>query len=375
MIAVIGASSSGLFTAWQLAQAGRTVRLYEKQQVMNPHPRRLIVTSYLFQLLSLPDDLVLHRVHAFEFFADSHRGYVQLKGPDLIIERTDLIRWLATQVRESGVDIKEGWTFSGLDQEDEEGVTVRLLHPESEKKEEFHPAVLIGADGADSAVGKALGLHQHLPAVSLLQAKITLPTDYPPHLVRIWFKRGITPYFFWLFPDSPHTGTLGVIIDDAKRAARQALDGLITQMGCEALEYEWGRTSLYVPRFKPEKRERGFRGFLVGDAAGQVKSTTVGGTIAGIRGALACVKAITKDTSYWRELAPLRRELWTHALIRRLLNPMDDGNYAKVLSSVDGNGSLLGEFSRDEVSSHLISLLVKHPHFSFTILKAMIKGL
>ena len=113
----------------------------------------------------------------------------------------------------------------------------------------------------------------------------------------------------------------------------------------------------------------------MGDAAGQVKATTVGGTVAGLRGAMACVRAITKDTSYWRELTPLRRELRFHTVIRRFLNPLDDKRYGEVLSSVDGNGYLLGEFSRDEISSHLISLLMKHPRFSFAVLKAMIKGL
>ena len=108
MIAVIGASSSGLFTAWRLAQAGRMVQLYDKQQVISSPPRRLIVTSALFQLLSLPDDLVLNRVNAFELFVDGHRGYVKLRNPDLIIERSDLIQWLATQAQETGVEIREG---------------------------------------------------------------------------------------------------------------------------------------------------------------------------------------------------------------------------------------------------------------------------
>ena len=374
MIAVIGASSSGLFTAWRLAQAGQAVRLYEKQPAIKPHPRRLIVTSSLSRLLSLPDELVLHHVNAFEFFADGSRGYVKLKSPDLIISRADLIKWLATKAQKSGVDIRKGWVFSSLDHKDGKGVTARLLHTRMEKQEKIRPAVLIGADGANSAVREALGAEYQLPTVSLLQAKITLPMDYPPDLVRIWFKREKTPYFFWLFPDSPHTGTLGVIVDDGK-GAQQALDSFIHQMGCEVLEYEWGRTSLYVPRFRPEVRGKGFRGFLVGDAAGQVKSTTVGGTVAGIRGAVACVRAITKGTSYWKELAPLRRELWVHSFIRRFLNPLDDDNYGGVLSSLDGKGSLLGEFSRDEVSSHLIPLLFKNPRFSFSVLKAVSKGI
>jgi hypothetical protein len=97
--------------------------------------------------------------------------------------------------------------------------------------------------------------------------------------------------------------------------------------------------------------------------------------VAGLRGAAACVRAITQDTPYWRELAPLRKELRIHAVIRRFLNPLDDKRYGEVLSSVDGNGALLGEFSRDEVSSHLIPLLIKNPRFSLRIAKAMIKGI
>jgi len=221
-------------------------------------------------------------------------------------------------------------------------------------------------------VGKTLG--HRLPTVSLLQAKITLPQDHPPNLARILFKREITPYFFWLFPDSPHTGIVGVIMDNGD-GVRQALDGFIHQMECEPLEYQEGYTSLYMPDFRPELKRGGLHIFFVGDAAGQVKATTVGGTVAGLRGAEACVRVINKGTSYWQELSPLRRELRVHSLIRRFLNPLDDGDYGKVLSSVDGKGSFPGRFSRDEISSHLIPLLLKHPRFSFTILKAMTKGM
>lgn len=374
MIAVIGASSSGLYAAWLLAQAGHQVRLYERAPVEQSHPRRLIVTSSLLRFLAIPENLVLHHVDAFEFFADGHRGYIQLKTPDLIIERRDLIEWLATKARKNGVDIREGWIFSGFSLKDGKGVTVRLHNTATGRQEAIQLAVLIGADGAQSAVREALGPECRLPTVSLLQAKIHLPRGYPPHLVRIWFKRETTPYFFWLIPDSPKTGVVGVIVDDGEEA-QQALDGFIRQMGWAPFAYEGGYASLYVPGVKPEARRGRTRIFLVGDAAGQVKATTVGGTIAGLRGAAVCAQAIVKGTSYWEKLALLRRELWVHSLIRRFLHPLDDRHYGEFLSSLNGRGAFLGGFSRDEVSSHFLPLLLKHPGFSLKGLRAMVKGI
>jgi flavin-dependent dehydrogenase len=104
-----------------------------------------------------------------------------------------------------------------------------------------------------------------------------------------------------------------------------------------------------------------------------VKATTVGGTVAGLRGAAACVQAIVKGTSYWEKLALLRRELWVHSFIRKFLNPLDDRHYGEFLSSLNGRGSFLGGFSRDEVSSHFLPLLLKHPGFSLKGLRAMVK--
>ncbi|MBW2183867.1 MAG: hypothetical protein JRF49_08385, partial [Deltaproteobacteria bacterium] len=117
MISVIGASSCGLFTASRLAQAGQQVTLYEKEPAFQPYSRRLIVTPYLSRLLPIHEELILHRVDTFEFFANGSRGRIKLKSPDLIIERKDLINCFMAGAQESGVDIKQGWSFSGFNQD------------------------------------------------------------------------------------------------------------------------------------------------------------------------------------------------------------------------------------------------------------------
>ena len=63
---------------------------------------------------------------------------------------------------------------------------------------------------------------------------------------------------------------------------------------------------------------------MVGDAAGQVKVTTVGGTVTGIEGANAAARAILKRTSYRHELSSLKRELDLHWFIRVMLDRLDN---------------------------------------------------
>ena len=81
-----------------------------------------------------------------------------------------------------------------------------------------------------------------------------------------------------------------------------------------------------------------------------------------------------KRKSYAHELAPLRKELKIHFLIRRFLNRLDDESYSEVLSFADKRKSFLESVSRDQFSTHLFPLLLKpHPIF-FKAARAMIIG-
>ncbi len=69
------------------------------------------------------------------------------------------------------------------------------------------------------------------------------------------------------------------------------------------------------------------RVMMVGDAAGHVKVTTVGGTVSGLSGARAAARAILRESGYHRELRPLTFELTLHWLIRRLWNRFSEEDY------------------------------------------------
>jgi flavin-dependent dehydrogenase len=84
---------------------------------------------------------------------------------------------------------------------------------------------------------------------------------------------------------------------------------------------------------------------LVGDAAGQVKVTTVGGTVSGLWGAEAAVESLLSGRPYREALRPLKRELDLHWAIRWLLERGDNRAYDRLVDAL--NPAVLGFLARN----------------------------
>ena len=105
-VAIIGGSAAGLFTAHLLARHGLKVQVFEAAERIDPDPRTLIVTNRLPDLIgSLCGNAVVNTIRRFELFADGKFATIELRRPDLVIERSRLIRSLATQAEHSGAEI------------------------------------------------------------------------------------------------------------------------------------------------------------------------------------------------------------------------------------------------------------------------------
>src|SRR5487761_339034 len=95
-VAVIGGSASGFFTASLLARAGCAVEVFERSDQLDPTPRTLIVTNNMRTLLGqVGESAVVNEIRKFELFTDGRSAQVPLNRPDLIVERSHLIRDLA----------------------------------------------------------------------------------------------------------------------------------------------------------------------------------------------------------------------------------------------------------------------------------------
>jgi flavin-dependent dehydrogenase len=371
-VAIVGASSAGLFTANLLAKKGLNVKVFEAKDSLNHSPRTLIVTSYFENLAdSIVEGTVVNKIRRFELFADGRVATVSLKKPDLVIERSALIQKLAGEAEANGARVLIGHRFSGIKSNGRKLRCSFFCNGDKDLREcSVHS--LVGADGTFSRVARAGGWEQQV-TVPLLQAVVELPEDLPPDTTRVWFLPDETPYFFWLIPHSPTHGVLGLIAEDMNRG-RNALERFLRRKGIVSKAFQSARTPLYRGWIPIRRKKGGNDVYLVGDAAGHVKVTTVGGVVTGLRGAKGVAEAILNGGNS-AEFRSLRRELNLHLLIRKSLNGFGEVDYVRLLDMLTPSSRrLLSSYTRDQAIKLLLSLLVRQPQFLLLGLRALIKG-
>jgi len=371
-VVVIGASSAGLYAAEILAKNGKNVALFDRAISFAPAHRTYIVTPRLFQVMpEIESDLIRHKISAIHLQAVDACAVIQLSSPDLVVERVQLITTLLDRAKNAGVDLHFGSEF--LDLKTESGGT--LIKIRSKAGEKLIKAdYLIGADGFSSSVGKAAGLADPL-VVPLLQAEIILPDDWDPGVTKIWFEVGETPYFYWLIPESEKEGVVGLIAEPGTDI-RKLLDSFLEKGKYQPLAYQSGQAALHSPGEKLENRVGDLNILLVGDAAGQVKATTVGGAVTGLSGGQAAARAILDEVPYRKTRLGVTRELDLHFFIRQLLEKMDRNDYVRLVGLLTPSVlSFLSRYDRDTMRQHFWKLPFKQPAFAALGLKLLFKKL
>lgn len=371
-IAVVGGSAAGYFAASLLAAKGANVRVFERSETLDPLPRTLIVTHRMRHILGAAGEAsIVNEIRRFEIFTDGRVATVPLKNPDLIIERSKLIRSLAEQAQQAGANLEFGKRFHSL-QPNSRGLVLEVERCSDGSREEVHADTVIGSDGVASRVGRSSGWAP-VRTVPLMQAIVKLPKGMPQDTSRVWFVPQDTPYFYWLVPESATQGALGVIGETGPQM-RRSFDEFLEKKGLEPLEFQGARIPVYS-RWIPVHRRVGQGSvYLAGDAAGQVKVTTVGGIVTGLRGAMGVAEAILSGSSGSPELRALRRELDLHLLLRRTMHEFKQSDYSRLVDLLnDSTRQSLAEYSRDEVWKVLSRVCFRQPMFLWLGLRGLLK--
>jgi len=371
-VVIIGASSAGVYAAEILAKKGKRVAVFERAESFTPARRIYIITPGLNRVMpDVEPDLIGHEISAFHLQVDEKNAVIELSSPDLIVERSQLIKTLLNRAQKAGVDIYFGSEF--LDLRTENGNT--LIKVKSIAGEILIEAdYLIGADGVNSAVGKAANL-PNPQLVPLLQAEIKLPENWDSGVTKIWFDVKDTPYFYWLIPESTEKAVVGLIAEPGAEI-RRLLDHFLEESNFQPLGYQSGQAALHAPGEKLEKRVGDLNVLLVGDAAGQVKITTVGGTVTGLAGGQAAAGAILEKTPYRKTRLGLTRELDLHYFIRKMMEEMNQKDYSRLVGLLNPSVlSFLSRYDRDTMRQHFWKLPFKQPAFIPLGLKLFIRKL
>jgi digeranylgeranylglycerophospholipid reductase len=369
-VVVVGGSAAGLYTAASLARGGRDVRVLESKPAFDPPPRTLIVTNHFrSQLGTGAQESIVNEIRRFELFTDGRSAQIALNQPDLIIERSKLIPALARDAVAAGAKLSFDTRFLGL------GPNSSRLRIDTEttgKREELHADSVIGADGAASRVARTAGWPP-VETVPLMQAIVRLPKDCSPDTTRVWFVPDDTPYFYWLVPESAERAALGVIGVHGSETKRR-FERFLEKKNLHPIEWQGARIPVYKKWIPVRRRIGNGDVYLVGDAAAQVKVSTVGGIVTGFRGALGVAQAILQRGRS-PELRALRRELSTHWLIRRTMHHFKQRDYSQLVDLLDaGIRASLGEINRDESTRLLWNVIRRQPQLVLLGLRGLLMG-
>jgi flavin-dependent dehydrogenase len=369
-VIVVGASCAGLAAARSLGDKGLRTLVLDSRHDFGTPERTWIVTRKLNDVVGCDIGAsVIHETGVMELRANGTSRRVALEQPDLVVERGALRRILAREVENAGVEVRLGGRVHEVSV-NSEALAIRVRNGSSARLTARH---VVGADGARSVVAEAFGARPQR-TVPIVQARVTLGDRYDPDVTRVWFDRARTRFFYWLIPESPTTGVLGLIAEKPSNA-RQLLESFMKEHGYRGDGYQGAMIPLHQPRRPVEWRAGGGRVLLVGDAAAHVKVTTVGGVVSGIWGAQAAANALATGHAYRRELRPLHRELYLHDLVRWFMDRFHGRHYDLLLRLMNRElDLLLSTNDRDSMASKAWSLLQAQPRLFLLGLDAFVRG-
>jgi flavin-dependent dehydrogenase len=187
--------------------------------------------------------------------------------------------------------------------------------------------------------------------------------DWEEGVTKVWFEPQDTPYFFWLIPDRGKKAVVGLIAEQGADI-QKLLDSFLERQRFQPGKYQAGRAALHQKGIQTSFQVGDLPVDLVGDAAGQVKVTTVGGTVTGLAAARELSERILAGRSALYRYHSVGRELDLHLFIRQLLNKMTAKDYADLLNFITPPvSSFLAKRDRDAMKFHFWKLAVHQPSF------------
>lgn len=277
---VIGAGLAGLQTARLLAECDHRILLVDRKSTLDQsiHTTGIFVRRTL-EDFALPADCLGPPVRHVTLYSPARRSMDLVSSHDEFrVGRMGLLyQRLLEQAIHAGVEWLPGTSYLNRARISDETI-VRLDGPTNSCS--VRTRYIIGADGANSRVGRDLGLEVNREWIVGVEEVLTgVPLDGPPRF-HCFLDPGLAPgYLAWLVHDGEevHLGVGGYPgrFDPMKalRVFRASVNDIVDLSSARVIERRGGR----IPVGGVLRNIANDRGLLVGDAAGAVSPLTAGG--------------------------------------------------------------------------------------------------
>ena len=352
-VAIVGGSAIGGVAAAECAKRGLKTIMLEEDQVVGKFKRCTSICSESgLRSTGVPfSEATLNYVHGAVFHSRNEDLTVKLKEKKAIVfDRQIFDERSVARAVSSGAELRLG-----------NRVTSFRQNNLSTSEGSVGANVIIGADGAASSTAAAYQFPVIKRFVYCYEAEITNTDVAHKDLVEVFFDNQALPGFFgWIVPVDERTARVGFGVNDPSKMTKAKNDFFNRK---ELSSYKYGDTirdfHASIP-VRPRASTQKGNVILVGDAAGQTKSTTGGGLVFGSLCAKIAGESIAghisddKELDYekrWRSKYGLTLSL--HRNLRRLVNRIDD-SFFDVAVSLNKNPISLSLLSHFGDMDHLM---------------------
>ena len=354
MISIIGAGPSGTYLGSLIKDK---VRIYEEHKIIGkPIQCTGILTHSIKELTPLSDEFIVNKIKRIKLISPNNNEYeFKLKNEEIIVDREKFDNYLINKAKDNGAEILTNHKLKDFQVKD------KIELDFGNKKE--NTEILVGADGPNSLIAKKIGLKKDFK----IGHQYVVKGDYDPELFTVYFN-GVKSYFCWVVPENNKLARIGIVGDSN---IPKLFDEFLNKINIDKknfIECQSGVIPVYNHKAKYCKNNV----YVIGDAAGHVKATTLGGIVYGMRGAKILAGVLNSGNGDYSKLIKknIGKDLWLHNKAFNFLSSFGEkgfDDFVKVLRKVN-----LGEFNRDNPFSGL--KLFMRPELIYFLSKQFIRN-
>lgn len=315
-VAVIGAGPAGAMCATLTAQAGLSTLLLEEHEAPGLFVNCTgIIGAEAFRRLNLPTEPILSSLQEITFYAPSGRSFRYDPGQPLahIVSRLQFDQMLAGWAQEAGAALRTGY-HARLLRVDSDAVELRQREDDPDP---VRARAAVIATGFGSNLPLQAGLQGPSEIVYGAQAEVEMEALKD---VEIYLGRSVAPEAFaWVVPLQPGIARVGLV---ATKEAPIYFRRLLEHPSI-APRIRTAQPKMLLSPVPTEPIERSYtdRVLVVGEAAGQVKTTTQGGLYYGMLCAAMAAETLSeaaRRADFGAAVLHGYEQAWTQAISQEL---------------------------------------------------------